>query len=294
MIPVHTIRPRWAIPDPPVLTGSFPASTSDNFRYISGSGALVDYVYEDGELKAVKETDEHRSLLSVKLARKTLCCVIDWTQRSTSSTSRARIERKSPLGPTAPPTPLSSATTAPSSLGQSLMRKDESLILVPHWDKSPVPISFPEDAKYLRFTAGTEARVKVFVLPVPASKPSSDKKLASPSSPYLMPDNVYIIRGLGQFPASYDSWGHYTKDLQAQLFRVSQLTRFVEELKRKYLDAGEGFYFDGALSLMHDGPRSAWEDGWSTRWNPGAFAQQRYFIAINPSGSTTFGQGIYL
>ena len=48
-----------ATPDPPVLIGSFPTSTSDNFRYIPDSGVLVfsDYVYEDGELRAVKEGD---------------------------------------------------------------------------------------------------------------------------------------------------------------------------------------------------------------------------------------------
>ena len=49
-----------ATPDPPVLIGSFPTSTSDNFRYVPESGVLVfsDYVYEDGELKGVKEGDE--------------------------------------------------------------------------------------------------------------------------------------------------------------------------------------------------------------------------------------------
>jgi len=88
-----------ATPDPPVLIGSFPTSTSDNFRYIPESGVLVfsDYVYEDGELKGVKEGDEawdgrgttalvydetyvrhwdtyrgpkHQSLFSVKLAQR--------------------------------------------------------------------------------------------------------------------------------------------------------------------------------------------------------------------------------
>ena len=86
-------------PDPPVLIGSFPTSTSDNFRYIPGSGVLVfsDYVYEDGELRTVKDRDEdwegrgntalvydetyvrhwdsycgpkHQSLFSVKLAQR--------------------------------------------------------------------------------------------------------------------------------------------------------------------------------------------------------------------------------
>ena len=88
-----------ATPDPPVLIGSFPTSTSDNFRYIPDSGVLVfsDHVYEDGELRAVKEGDaswegrgttalvydetyvrhwdtyrgpKHQSLFSVRLARK--------------------------------------------------------------------------------------------------------------------------------------------------------------------------------------------------------------------------------
>ena len=46
--------------DPPTLIGSFPTSTSNNFRYVPESGVLVfsDYVYEDGELKVVKEGDE--------------------------------------------------------------------------------------------------------------------------------------------------------------------------------------------------------------------------------------------
>jgi hypothetical protein len=53
-------KAKIATPDPPVLIGSFPTSTSDNFRYIPESGVLVfsDSVYDDGELKAVKEGDE--------------------------------------------------------------------------------------------------------------------------------------------------------------------------------------------------------------------------------------------
>jgi dipeptidyl aminopeptidase/acylaminoacyl peptidase len=200
------------------------------------------------------------------------------------------------------------------------------------------------------------------VLPVPTSKPDSDKKLASPfkltdehtisaiqplsggrllysQSSFTKPNDAYIIRKLDQLPASYDSWDNDTKDLKAESFTVSQLTRFTEgELKDKHLDGGEEFYFDGAerkiqgwilkpkgyskndkkkwapLLLIHGGPQGAWGDGWSTRWNPNGtpllqrrerppradqgiivFAQQGYFVvAINPSGSTTFGQGIYL
>ena len=91
-------KAKIATPDPPVLIGSFPTSTSDNFRYIPNAGVLVfsDQVYEDGDLKAVEEGDEawndrgttalvydetyvrhwdtyrgpkHQSLFSVKLGR---------------------------------------------------------------------------------------------------------------------------------------------------------------------------------------------------------------------------------
>ena len=155
------------------------------------------------------------------------------------------------------------------------------------------------------------------MLPVPASKLGSDKKLASPfeltsehsvgaiqplsggrllysQSSFTKPNDAYIIRGLDQLPASYDSWDHDTKGLDAKSFAVSQLTKFTEEeLKGKSLDAGEEFYFHGAekkkiqgwilkpkgysnddkkkwapLLLIHGGPQGAWEDGWSTRWNP--------------------------
>nr|XP_019046624.1 hypothetical protein I302_05374 [Kwoniella bestiolae CBS 10118]OCF25554.1 hypothetical protein I302_05374 [Kwoniella bestiolae CBS 10118] len=43
--------------------------------------------------------------------------------------------------------------------------------------------------------------------------------------------------------------------------------------------------------IRSGGPQGAWEDSWSTRWNPAVFASQGYFvIAINPTGSTGYGQ----
>ncbi|KAH7912525.1 Alpha/Beta hydrolase protein [Hygrophoropsis aurantiaca] len=96
-----------------------------------------------------------------------------------------------------------------------------------------------------------------------------------------------------------------------------QLTTFTaSHLRGKTLSEGEEFWFKGAgdrdiqgwlmkppgysLSdkkkwpialLIHGGPESAWEDAWSTRWNPNVFANQGYFtVAINPTGSTSFGQ----
>ena len=63
------------------------------------------------------------------------------------------------------------------------------------------------------------------------------------------------------------------------------------------------------LLYVVSGPQSAWDDQWSTRWNPNGqcvdrfriavlnsklpvYAQQGYFtVAINPTGSSGFGQG---
>ena len=43
--------------------------------------------------------------------------------------------------------------------------------------------------------------------------------------------------------------------------------------------------------LIHGGPEGAWEDAWSTRWNYILWASRGYFVvAINPTGSTSYGQ----
>jgi dipeptidyl aminopeptidase/acylaminoacyl peptidase len=128
------------------------------------------------------------------------------------------------------------------------------------------------------------------------------------------PNDVYVIRD--------------TKTLEKDILQggkaqfkgnVERITRFTEEkLKGKTLVEGEEFWFEGAedrqvqgwtlkppgfkegekkkwpvLLLIHGGPQGAWEDGWSTRWNPNVFANQGYFVvAMNPTGSTTFGQDL--
>src|SRR5690606_33188059 len=43
--------------------------------------------------------------------------------------------------------------------------------------------------------------------------------------------------------------------------------------------------------FIHGGPQGAWSDAWSTRWNPLVFAEEGYVaVAINPTGSTSYGQ----
>ncbi|KAK7048493.1 dipeptidyl-peptidase 5 [Favolaschia claudopus] len=220
--------------------------------------------------------------------------------------------------------------------------KDVRFTITQKWDRSADSLIFSTDGKLLYLTAGDEAKVNVFVLPIPptpaesTTHPDLPAKFEKPvvlvnsgaasglqllpngrllfsRSSLTSPNDVYVIRGLKSFE----------EDLQASEssleFKgsVEQITRFTaDDLKGKDLDAGEEFWFKGALDkdiqgwilrpkgwskddkkkwpvvlLIHGGPQGAWEDQWSTRWNPNIFAQQGYFVvAINPTGSTTFGQ----
>ncbi|KAI0789789.1 alpha/beta-hydrolase [Abortiporus biennis] len=215
------------------------------------------------------------------------------------------------------------------------LNKGVSFRLTEHWDRSPDALYFSPDGKYIYFTAGDSARVKVFALPIPPtpSASSNDPQLASqyttpieltssgaasglqalPNSRILFtrssltsPNDVFVIRNLDKLDLK-------NKDE----IKIERLTQFTEDaLSGKSLSEGEDFWFEGAegktihgfslkppgfkkgdkkkwpvVLLIHGGPEGAWEDQWSTRWNPNVFTSQGYFtIAINPTGSTTFGQ----
>ncbi len=103
--------------------------------------------------------------------------------------------------------------------------------------------------------------------------------------------------------------------VQSSEGELTQLTAhnaaLVEELD---LNPAESFTFEGAdgdevqgflirppgfdpsqkypvLFLIHGGPQGAWHDSWHPRWNLGLFASPGYaVVAINPRGSTGFGQ----
>ncbi|KAF8636022.1 hypothetical protein AX15_000182 [Amanita polypyramis BW_CC] len=138
-------------------------------------------------------------------------------------------------------------------------------------------------------------------------------RLLFTQSSFTSPNDVFIIHDLKRFEAEV------LQNDEAVTFsgEIHQVTRFTENaLKGKHLSKGEEFWFKGAndhdvqgwllkpegwndsdrkkwpiVLLIHGGPQGAWEDQWSTRWNPNVFAQQGYFVvAINPTGSTTFGQ----
>lgn len=127
------------------------------------------------------------------------------------------------------------------------------------------------------------------------------------------PNDVFIVRELRQLETNLtEAQGSFEWKGTPE-----QITRFTgEALAGKTLRPPEDFYFEGAegkkvhgfvvkpygwkagdtkkwpgLLFIHGGPQGAWDDRWSTRWNPNIFAHQGYFVvAINPTGSTTFGQ----
>ncbi|KAF7980487.1 hypothetical protein HWV62_37978 [Athelia sp. TMB] len=143
-------------------------------------------------------------------------------------------------------------------------------------------------------------------------QPLGDNRLLFTQSSFTSPNDVFVLEGLKALEAELDG----TREASFK-GSVKQVTKFTEEaLKGKQLAEGEDFWFKGAegkdvqgfilkpkgwkqgenkkwpvLLLIHGGPQSAWEDQWSNRWNPNVFAQQGYFtVAINPTGSSTFGQ----
>lgn len=156
---------------------------------------------------------------------------------------------------------------------------------------------FSEDDSFLYLTAADNARVKVFVLPIPATPSSSTKHPSLPPhythprpltssgaagglqilkggrllytlSSITSPNDVYVVRGL--------------KDLEKELSEVKgdltltwksdpeQITKFTEEdLKGKDIIAPEEFTFEGAEGVTVQGwairPKG-WKEGEKKKW----------------------------
>lgn len=127
------------------------------------------------------------------------------------------------------------------------------------------------------------------------------------------PNEVYTLSDLHRVQA--DIMNQATDIYRGELAQITKIsTDFLED---KFMHPGEEFWFEGAdqqihgwiltppgykptdvkkwpiLLLIHGGPESSWQDSWSARWNPNVFANQGYFVvAINPTGSTSFGQNL--
>jgi dipeptidyl aminopeptidase/acylaminoacyl peptidase len=160
--------------------------------------------------------------------------------------------------------------------------------LTQHWDRSPEALTvslytaqyplfltlvqFSKAGNFIYFTAGDEAKVKVFVLPIPptprqsTTDPVLSSKYSLPvaltsgkaasgiqtlftggllftQSSLTSPNDVFIIRGLQYYEADIMNVNNRLP------FRgqVEQISRFTEdELKGKDLSEGEEFWFKGA------------------------------------------------
>ncbi|KAJ7600794.1 Alpha/Beta hydrolase protein [Mycena floridula] len=218
--------------------------------------------------------------------------------------------------------------------------KDVRFTLTQDWDRSPDALAFSKDGQFLYFTAGDNARIKTWVLPIPPtpSKSTTHPELAPKYTKPVVITETGAASGLqalyyGRILVTISSLtspndvylvnvGTLEKEIQQSdspvKFKgeIHKLTNFTaQDLQSKKLSSGEDFYFKGAemdihgwalkpvnweegqkkkypvVLLIHGGPQGAWEDQWSTRWNPNVFTGQGYFvIALNPTGSTTFGQ----
>ncbi|KAL1760448.1 Alpha/Beta hydrolase protein [Schizophyllum commune] len=216
------------------------------------------------------------------------------------------------------------------------LSKNVRFTITDNWDRSPDALAFSKDDKTLYFTAGDEAKVKVFSVPVPPTPTSNDAEylLKPPTAQdYATPvalTNTGAASGVqaligGRVLFSRSSFTSpndvfVISAIEAEATKpptITQITNFTSaDLASKHLAEGEEFWFKGALDrdvqgwilkpkgfkkgeekawpvvlLIHGGPQGAWEDQWSTRWNPNVFVNQGYVVlAINPTGSTTFGQ----
>lgn len=138
----------------------------------------------------------------------------------------------------------------------------------------------------------------------------NDGRLLIAASSLTSPSEDFLLLP----PTSKSQGGDGDKSGAFELHAVTSWSKHA--LKGKDLSKGEEFWFKGAENhdvmgwivkpkgwksnqnakyplafLIHGGPEAAWEDSWSTRWNPNVFAQQGYFVvAINPTGSTGYGQ----
>ncbi|KAG7442969.1 alpha/beta-hydrolase [Guyanagaster necrorhizus] len=175
------------------------------------------------------------------------------------------------------------------------LKKDVRYTLTQQWDRSPDSLAFSKTGEFIYFTAGDNARVKVFVLPLPptpsksTTDPDLDTKYVSPvaitdgpaagglqslyygrllitQSSYTSPNDVFLVSGL--------------KDLESEIGRsdtlitfsgeIKQITRFTEnDLKGKNLSKGESIWFKGAEDKNIQGwilKPKGWKEGETKKW----------------------------
>ena len=160
---------------------------------------------------------------------------------------------------------------------------------------SPNRPQFSKEGDFLYFTAGDNARVKVFVLPIPptpsksTTHPKLPPKFTSPvvisedgaasglqtlpwgkliftKSSLTSPNDVFHIMGLKELHTAIEQTDEPVK-FQG---KIEQITRFTaDELKDKKLGAGEDFWFKGGDDNDVHGyfiKPKGWKEGEKKKW----------------------------
>ncbi|KDR82578.1 hypothetical protein GALMADRAFT_237969 [Galerina marginata CBS 339.88] len=162
------------------------------------------------------------------------------------------------------------------------------------WDRSPDALAFSKDDSFIYLTAGDEAKVKVFGLPVPptpshsTTHPKLDSKYSKPiaithnkaasgvqtlpggkvlfsQSSFTSTNDVFVVSELKAFEDAI------LADQAASVKpKIDKLTNFSEaDLKGKGLSEGEEFWFKGALHKDVQGwalKPKGWKAGGKKQW----------------------------
>ncbi|KAJ8507119.1 hypothetical protein ONZ45_g10479 [Pleurotus djamor] len=153
------------------------------------------------------------------------------------------------------------------------LNKNVRFTVTQSWDRSPDALAFSKEGHFLYFTAGDEAKVKVYVLPVPptpaesTAHPELAEKYTTPTaltqtgaasglqtlftgrliftrSSLTSTNDVFILRDLKRLEDHLEQSETPLVKFDGEAERV---TRFNEDsLKEKRMSAGEEFWFEGA------------------------------------------------
>ncbi|PPQ84495.1 hypothetical protein CVT26_003741 [Gymnopilus dilepis] len=152
------------------------------------------------------------------------------------------------------------------------LEKNVRFTITQHWDRSPSALAFSKDDTIIYLTAGDEAKIKIFALPVPptpshsTTHPTLPHKYQKPvaithskavndiqvlpghrllftQSSFTSPNDVFLASGL----KSFEDGIHAGNASASTEIKIDQLTDFSsDDLKAKGLSEGEEFWFKGA------------------------------------------------
>ena len=176
-------------------------------------------------------------------------------------------------------------------------------------DLSVDDFALSKDGRTIWFTAGEEARTNLFTIPATGGVPNRVVKGGSITGIQPGPSGVVFSMSTLVSPPEIhrasagdamvqplthanEAWLNTVDFAQPESLTVPAAGGTVHYwlIKPPTFDPAKKY---PVVFLIHGGPQGVWGDGWSTRWNPSLWAAQGWVIATpNPSGSTTFGQGV--